>query len=382
MSFFAALLFVFFLADVLWWALAWRRLKSRGAVIAATAWGGAMLAGVLVIITSRYQNHGWDDALIRPVLSITYLWHLLILPPWLAWQLVRLLGRGARKLLPAAVTDAPAVSRREFLTMSATFAPAILTSGGALAAEGQLEHFRVRRLNVPVSGLPAALEGLTIAQVSDLHLGRFTRGPILERIVRAANDLDAGLVVITGDLINFALRDLPAGIDLVRGLRGRHGVFLCEGNHDLIEDGPEFRRRVLHADLPFLRGEAVPLPIAGAKLQLLGLPWTHGDAEHTRAIAALEPVRRADAFPLLLAHHPHVFDSAKGYPLTLAGHTHGGQLMLNEQLGFGPAFFRYWSGLYRRGDRSLVVSNGVGNWFPIRLAAPAEILHLTLRRAS
>jgi len=68
-------------------------------------------------------------------------------------------------------------------------------------------------------------------------------------------------------------------------------------------------------------------------------------------------------------------------PLTLSGHTHGGQLMLNEALGFGPAMFRYWSGRYKRGQSQLIVSNGIGNWFPLRVNAPAELVQITLRRA-
>jgi predicted MPP superfamily phosphohydrolase len=91
--------------------------------------------------------------------------------------------------------------------------------------------------------------------------------------------------------------------------------------------------------------------------------------------------RDGGAVPIVLAHHPHAVDYAIDVPLTLAGHTHGGQLMLTENMGFGPAMFRYWSGLYRRDDRALVVSNGVGNWFPLRTRAPAEIIHLTLRAA-
>jgi hypothetical protein len=67
-------------------------------------------------------------------------------------------------------------------------------------------------------------------------------------------------------------------------------------------------------------------------------------------------------------------------PLTISGHTHGGQLMWNERTGFGPALFRYWSGLYTRGESKLIVSNGVGNWFPLRINAPAELVHLTLVR--
>jgi hypothetical protein len=94
-------------------------------------------------------------------------------------------------------------------------------------------------------------------------------------------------------------------------------------------------------------------------------------------------LRRSDAFPILLAHHPHAFDPAAeaGIPLTLAGHTHGGQLMLTEHIGPGPLMYKYWSGMYRKEQSQLVVSNGVGNWFPLRINAPAEIVHITLRPA-
>ena len=66
------------------------------------------------------------------------------------------------------------------------------------------------------------------------------------------------------------------------------------------------------------------------------------------------------------------------FPLTLAGHTHGGQIMLTDHIGGGPIRFRYWTGLYRKGDCQLFVNNGVGNWFPLRFNAPAEIVKLTL----
>jgi hypothetical protein len=94
----------------------------------------------------------------------------------------------------------------------------------------------------------------------------------------------------------------------------------------------------------------------------------------------LSRVRRRDEFPILMAHHPHAFDAAiaEGLPLTLSGHTHGGQIMLTDDIGAGPVLFRYWSGLYRKDGCSLVVSNGVGNWFPLRTHAPAEIMHVTL----
>ena len=125
-------------------------------------------------------------------------------------------------------------------------------------------------------------------------------------------------------------------------------------------------------------------------VQVLGLRWGSGNTDPRAMSNRRDPAiagsmkellvqKRPDAFPILLAHHPHAFDYAGGIPLTLSGHTHGGQMMLTKEIGFGPAMFRYWSGLYQKAERALVVSNGVGNWFPLRVQAPAEIVHLTLR---
>jgi predicted MPP superfamily phosphohydrolase len=170
-------------------------------------------------------------------------------------------------------------------------------------------------------------------------------------------------------------------------MQGRYGSYLIEGNHDLIENPAEFERRVRASGIPFLLDEAQTISVRGVPLQLLGLSWTRAHADRDVAIGAavdrLLQLRQPDVFPILMAHHPHAFDAAAKakLPLTLSGHTHGGQLMLNEREGFGPALFHYWSGLYRRGESSLVVSNGVGNWFPLRINAPAEIIHLTLERA-
>jgi predicted MPP superfamily phosphohydrolase len=234
--------------------------------------------------------------------------------------------------------------------------------------------------------LPSDLHGLTIAQVSDMHVGRFTSGRVLREMVRVVNEFRADLILLTGDLINDALADLDHGLELARSMEGRFGIYLIEGNHDLIENGAEFERRVKQSSIPFLLDESAIVTIRGAPVQLLGLSWTRARENRDAAIAAsvrrLMSQRQPESFPILLAHHPHAFDAAAeaSLPLTLSGHTHGGQLMLNEQCGFGPALFRYWSGLYSRGASRLIVSNGVGNWFPLRVRAPAELVHLTLVR--
>jgi predicted MPP superfamily phosphohydrolase len=171
-------------------------------------------------------------------------------------------------------------------------------------------------------------------------------------------------------------------------MEGRYGQWMVEGNHDLFDDAGEFERRVRAAGVPLLLDETAVADVRGYPVQLFGLRWTSGDVRQRDRVTAMQvrnlmKQRQPDAFPILLAHHPHAFDAAveADLPLTLSGHTHGGYLMLDSQHGFGPALFRYWSGLYTRGRSQMIVSNGVGNWFPIRINAPAEIVHITLRSA-
>jgi uncharacterized protein len=300
--------------------------------------------------------------------------------------LIRIAGR-LRDCNPTGADTSGALSRRQFLGVALAAAPPLFNLSLATIAMRQLDQFRVRRFVLPIAGLPTDLHGLSITQISDMHVGRFTSGRVLHDVVRVVNELRADLVLLTGDLINDTLADLDHGLDLVRSMQARHGVYLIEGNHDLIENGPEFERRVKNSGIPFLLDESVVITARGTPLQLLGLSWTRARENRDVAIAAavrqLLNQRQPESFPILLAHHPHAFDAATiaSVPLTLSGHTHGGQLMLNEQCGFGPALFRYWSGLYTKGTSKLIVSNGVGNWFPLRVRAPAELLHLTLLRA-
>jgi predicted MPP superfamily phosphohydrolase len=283
---------------------------------------------------------------------------------------------------PAEVTG----SRRQFLGTLTTAAPVLLTAAGVAYSRKQLREFRVRPLALALPGLPPELDGLRIALVSDLHVGTFTSGRTVRRVVEETSRLDADLVLLPGDLINNALADLSDALDAVCNMQSRHGAYLSVGNHDLIEDGAEFVRRV-KARVPLLVNESRALLIRGQPVQLLGLPWERDEVRIANSVRRLAAQVAPGAFPILLAHHPHAFDAAAaaGLPLTVSGHTHGGQLMLSDAVGFGPLLYRYWSGLYRKpaaGGASLVVSNGVGNWFPLRTRAPAEIIHLTLRSAA
>jgi predicted MPP superfamily phosphohydrolase len=350
---------------------------------------GAMQFSGLVMILSSRGGVTLDEILPRPLHSMILAWHVLILLPWLAWRIVSgfiALGgkivRAVRRAPAAEKSRSMGVTRREFLGATAAFTPPMLTLATAEIGEAQLDGFRIRRIEVPVPDLPPALEGVSIAHVSDFHVGRFTRGKILGRIVEETNRLDADVIALTGDFINHSLRDLPVALDVVRALRARSIIAAREGNHDLIEDGRAFRRESERGGMPLLLGDTAAMNIRGQRVQILGLPWNHSTAGMRDSTAALLARRDPGAWPLLLAHHPHAWDFSGDIPLTLSGHTHGGQFMLTGRLGFGPLFYRYWSGLYTRRSGALVVSNGVGNWFPVRIQAPAEILHLTLRHAT
>jgi predicted MPP superfamily phosphohydrolase len=377
--------------DILWWIVLARATNHAGRIV-LSIFMVAMLLGLVAIIAARMSRAGWDRMIPKFAVSAIFIWHFIglgllaligvALIPILLGQ--KIISRRAPAKIERAETSA--WSRRDFLRFTGAMLPPLFTFSLTGIAMAQLNKVRVRRFVLPIVDLRAELEGMTIAQVSDVHVGRFTKGEVLEKTVRLVNEMQADLVLLTGDLINDALADLDTGLELARRMEARFGLAIIEGNHDLIENPREFETRVRASGIPFLLDESMIVDVRGVSVQLLGLSWTRvygegRDAAIGTAVRKLLEQREADAFPILMAHHPHAFDAAVDaqLPLTLSGHTHGGQLMLNEQLGFGPAMFRYWSGLYRKDRSQLIVSNGVGNWFPLRANAPAEIVHLTLR---
>src|SRR5256886_15489388 len=382
--------------DVIWWIVLSRLTNHAIGRVVVSIFMVAMMVGLIVVIAARLSRADWDRLIPKFAVSAIFIWHfiglgllsliaLALIPILLGQKIVRVARNTPSPTMRS--VEAPAWNRREFLRFAGAMLPPVFTFSLTGIAMAQLNNIRVRRFVLPIAELPKELDGTTIAQVSDMHVGRFTNGKVLQKMVRMVNEMGADLVLLTGDLINDALADLDTGLELTRALEARFGLAIIEGNHDLIEDPTEFERRVRASGIPFLLDESTIISIHGVPVQLFGLSWTriHGqgrDAAITFAVNKLLQQREQDAFPILMAHHPHAFDAAAeaGLPLTLSGHTHGGQLMLNEQLGFGPALFRYWSGLYRRGQSKLIVSNGVGNWFPLRVNAAAEIVHLTLRR--
>jgi hypothetical protein len=388
-----------FVLDVVWWVAAMRLTRgSRWRVLVSVFMAG-QTAGLLLAILGPWRHVDLLGQTPKPVLVAVAIWHFfgmaVLLPlgivyvcAWVVRRMARLAG--VRRDRPvAAPAGGNSLTRRQFIGAAAALAPPLFTVGLTGVALEQLNHFRVRRFALSIPALPRALDGITIAHVSDIHVGRMTCGRVLREMVNTTNALRADLVLLTGDLINYELADLSEAIALVKAMEGRYGLWMIEGNHDLLENGAEFERRVKASGVPFLLNESAVANVRGHPVQIFGLRWVRGYAPRQCELVTaswlrqLVKQRQPDAFPVLLAHHPHTFDAAveADLPLTLSGHTHGGQLMFDSQHGAGPAFFRYWSGLYARGRSQMIVSNGVGNWFPIRINAPAEIIHITLRCA-
>jgi predicted MPP superfamily phosphohydrolase len=401
-------------ADLLWWWRADRRARhwryARAWRLLLGLFMGGQIALLLWTLGGRVAPGSFLGRPPQLLSAAAYLWHLLILPaawalvattgiPFWVWRWGRRRAGGTapgRRVVSTEAGPAPLPSatpfpvptgetstRRQLLGMLTTVTPALLTGAGVAYSPTQLREFRIRPLGVTLPGLPPELDGLRIALVSDLHVGTFTSSATVKRVVEETSRLDADLVLLPGDLINHALADLSDALDAVCNMQSRHGAYLCVGNHDLIEDGAAFVRRV-RARASLLVNESRVVPIRGQLVQLLGLPWSRDEALIASLVRQVARQIVPGAFPILLAHHPHAFDvaAAVGVPLTVSGHTHGGQLMLSDALGIGPLLYRYWSGLYRKpaaNGASLVVSNGVGNWFPLRTRAPAEIISLTLR---
>ncbi|HEV3244058.1 MAG TPA: metallophosphoesterase [Chthoniobacterales bacterium] len=396
MSFIFTIIGLMVSLDVIWWIVLARLTNHAIGRVLVSIFMLAMMFGLIAVIAARMYRGDWDRVIPKFAVSAIFIWHfiglgllsligLALIPILLGQKIVRV-TRNAPIKVERSVQPSD-WNRREFLRFAGAMLPPVFTLSLTGIAMAQLNNIRVRRFVLPIPELPKELDGITIAQVSDMHVGRFTNGKVLQKMVRTVNEMRADLVLLTGDLINDALADLDTGLELTRTLEARFGLAIIEGNHDLIENPAEFERRVRASGIPFLLDESTIIDVRGFPLQLLGLSWTRvhdqgRDAAIAAAVKKLLEQREAGAFPILMAHHPHAFDAAAeaGLPLTLSGHTHGGQLMWNEQLGFGPALFRYWSGLYTRGRSKLIVSNGVGNWFPLRVNAPAEIVHLTLRR--
>ncbi len=238
----------------------------------------------------------------------------------------------------------------------------------------------IRHVNLNLPHLPRAWDGLKILQISDVHAGPFMPLERSWKICRLVSGLGADLIVFTGDQLDRRRTDAQRFIEGFQGLKAPLGVWGILGNHDHSTD-PDLAVWALEkAGIKPLVNQSVVFSRTNQSLALIGLD----DLQSRGGGPDFDSISRHDhAFRIAMCHQPNGWRQAvsAGAHLTLAGHTHGGQIALTARhLNVARLETRYIAGPYRREDAFLYVSRGVGvGAMPVRFGAPPEIDLLTLR---
>jgi len=245
----------------------------------------------------------------------------------------------------------------------------------------------VKQVEVPIAGLPYALEGFSIAQISDIHVGPTIKRGYLDAIVKKVNHLKPDMVAVTGDLVDGSVAQLRNHTAPLADLSARHGAFFVTGNHEYYSNAHEWIAEVKRLGLTVLMNEHVLLRHDHATLLVAGVAdYTahHFDESHrSDPQGALKGAPSQIAVKVLLAHQPRTAEAAAaaGYDLQLSGHTHGGQFF--PWNFFVPLQQPFTAGLNRLKDLWVYTSRGTGYWGPPkRLFAPSEITLLRLVSAA
>lgn len=277
------------------------------------------------------------------------------------------------------------LDRRKFIKLSAA-SVATIGLGGIGYSFAARQKVEVSRVEVRLARLPVEFDGLTIAQMSDIHHGPFTSTDYLGRCVEIVNHLRPDLIALTGDFVFGSSRYVEPCAEALRPLRARIGVYAVLGNHDYYHSAGHIARALRRAGINLLVDGRERLEQRGAKLWLMGMDdlW-YGQPDLDRVMRDL-PESEAK---ITLAHNPDFIEvfAARGKQVDfiLSGHTHGGQVRL-PLLGapYLPSKYgqRYAMGLNHKGPTQIYTTRGIGTVGPpVRFACPPEIVHYTLRRA-
>ena len=267
-------------------------------------------------------------------------------------------------------------------TWSAAAVPALAVFITLVGYINARRRAAVLTIEVPIAGLPDALHGFSIVQITDIHVGATIKHGYVTRIVDAVNGLDADLIAITGDLVDGSVGRLGRHTAPLGRLSARHGAFFVTGNHEYYSGAHAWIVEMRRLGVSVLLNEHVVLEHFGESIVVAGvtdLSAHHFDASHkSDPVAALAGAPQA-AVKLLLAHQPRSAYAASkaGFDLQLSGHTHGGQFFPWNYVV--KLFEPFTAGLHRLDDLWLYVSRGTGYWGPPkRFGAPSEITHLRL----
>ena len=294
--------------------------------------------------------------------------------------------------------QADALTAGEAARLSASAVPLLAAAVTLWGFVNARRTAAVVRVDVPLAGLPLALQGFTLAQISDIHVGPTIRRHYLRRIVQRVNSLHADVVAVTGDLIDGSVAELAHQVAPLADLQSRHGTFFVTGNHEYYSGAQAWIKELRRLGLTVLMNEHVVIeqvirsgegssgalapPSMSASLVLAGVTDFH--AAHFDPAHRSDPADALAGAPpglprVLLAHQPRSADAAlrAGFDLQLSGHTHGGQFWPWNL--FVPLQQPFTAGLNRLESLWVYTSRGTGYWGPPkRFGAPSEITLIRL----
>jgi predicted MPP superfamily phosphohydrolase len=293
-----------------------------------------------------------------------------------AWGIAQLVGAGSEAVLRV----------HRWVSLLGVGGLGLLILWGFSVGQALVDRTRVR---VQLAGLHPDLDGLRVVQISDLHIGNALETRRLERMVERTNALDPDVIAVTGDIFDFDPSHIEQGARRLAALRARYGVYAVLGNHDCYTGAEEVAAGLARwaPNITLLRDEVIRLPVE-EPLYLAGVedPGRHWSARRLE-IPGLQTVAEArpdDGPVVLLVHRPEAFEQAVrlGFPLVLAGHTHGGQIAFPTPSGrTNLARFTsgYTRGLYRYNGSTLYVNRGLGVGGPaLRINCSREIATIEL----
>jgi uncharacterized protein len=420
-----------FMSQRFWYRGLWRVTANWGRLPLRVGVRTMYLAGWVVILLALTdairQDHGRILPNHSPAAAFTGLWFASALAgylavkgvhgfEWLWHQFFKSPAGSSSTALsrnPAVQDFVPDPSRRTFFRTASVVAGAAPFLGVMYGYADERLRYEVRRVEIPIPNLPSELDGMQIAQISDIHLSGYMTRESVRRAVDMANDIGADLAVVTGDLITGIHDPIADCVDEVRRLHAPLGVYGCNGNHEIYAKAEDMAERLYQqAGMKMLRRENAIINYKGGQLNLIGVDYQRErtpSGKKMQMLSNLEPLIRRDMPNILLSHNPNAFNRAAelGVELTLAGHTHGGQVKVEIlDVSISPARFisDYIAGLYHRpllmpdvpkrmgetiklmpnapnGLSALYVNRGLGTvGAPVRLGVPPEITHIVLRR--
>ena len=412
--FLALFLAVVYAVQRFWFVRAWSWIGTR----ASSDWRYGLQAGLIALAIAIFAS--LLDPLLGHIVSrvgfgttlitVSRLWVMTSFFALLAVESVGAIewvANALARLRPGSAALEFDPSRRTFFQYAAGLAGSLPFLAATYGFASTRLRYTIERVDVPIANLPNELDGLRIAQLSDIHIGDYMPPDEIARGVEMANELGPDLAVVTGDFVSSVGDPLEACITELSRLQAPLGIWGCNGNHEIyagVED--EADRLFLQKGMRLLRARNAVIEHNGASFNLLGVDYQRDHMVSGERpgpmLEEIEHLIRHDMPNVLLSHNPNSFHRAAelGIELSLAGHTHGGQVrveIVDHSVSPARLITPFVAGLYTlpmanepapttaaNGSHkaALYVNRGLGTLgFPVRLGVPPEITLLTLRRA-